>query len=282
MKKEAKEAINFFIVTIGLSYIVFWGPIAVFKIPTVSFTTGPIGPLWAIILFMLGGFVPSLTGLAMTGYYDGKKGVRELLRSSVKVGIGIKWLGFMVMIAAYYAFSLIFIYTVMGGSFDFSQFWIQLPLLVPLIILGPLSEEYGWRGFAIRRLLSCTSANNTSLIIGLVWSLWHLPLFYMVGSSQSELSMPFLPFLLSVTSSSFIYTFVYLRTNLSVFSAIFFHWVYTYALEVVSSGIVRTNLFMWFECLPALLIGTIFALILRKRKPSLHDAGSSSNSTAAG
>ncbi len=268
MKKEAKEAIIFFIVTILFSYFVFWGPIAVFKIPTVSFATGPIGPLWAIILFMLGGFVQSLTGLALTAVYDGKRGVQKLLKSSVTVNIGVKWIVFMVMIAAYYALSLIFIYTALGGSFDFSQFWAQLPLLLPLIILGPLSEEYGWRGFAIKRLLSCTSANTTSLIIGLVWSLWHLPLFYIVGSSQSELSMPFLPFLLSVTSSSFIYTFVYLRTNQSVFSAIFLHWVYTYALEVVSSGIVRSNLFMWLECLPAILIGTIFAVILRKQKLS--------------
>ncbi len=185
----------------------------------------------------------------------------------------------MVMIASYYALSLIFIYTVLGGSFDFLQFWAQLPLLLPLIILGPLSEEYGWRGFAIKRLLSCTSANATSLIIGLIWSLWHLPLFYMVGSSQSELSMPFLPFLLTVTSSSFIYTFVYLRTNQSVFSAIFLHWVYTYALEVVSSGIVRSDLFMWLECLPAILIGTTFAIILRKQKPSPLNVGNYGNTT---
>ncbi len=73
MKKEAREAIIFFIVTIFFSYFVFWGPIAIFKIPTVSFATGPIGPLWAIILFMLGGFVPSLTGLALTAVYEGKK-----------------------------------------------------------------------------------------------------------------------------------------------------------------------------------------------------------------
>lgn len=49
-----KEAGLFFALTLGLSYFVFWGPIAVFQIPTISFVSDVTGPLWAIILFMLG------------------------------------------------------------------------------------------------------------------------------------------------------------------------------------------------------------------------------------
>ena len=54
MKEEIKEVFIFFIITIFLSYFVFWGPIAAFKIPTVSFVAGPIGPLWAIIFLSWG------------------------------------------------------------------------------------------------------------------------------------------------------------------------------------------------------------------------------------
>ncbi|MTI94630.1 MAG: CPBP family intramembrane metalloprotease [Firmicutes bacterium] len=268
MRKEFREVSVFFCTVMFLSFFVFWGPIAFFKIPTISFAVGPVGPIWAIIPFIIGGFVPSLVGIGLTAVYEGRKGVRELLRSSVQVGIGGKWFLFILTIAAYYTFSLILLNVVTGQSFDYAQFWLQLPTLLPLIILGPVSEEFGWRGFAIKRMLKLTSANTTSLVIGLIWSLWHLPLFYAVGSSQFELGMPFLPFLLSVTSSSFIYTYVYLRTNRSVFSAIFFHWVYTYALTVVSSGITRTSLYNWLECVPAVLIGLVFALIMGKSRSS--------------
>lgn len=274
--KERIEVIIFFIITIFLSYFVFWGPIALLKIPTVNLVQGEIGSLGAIILFIIGGFVPSITGIVLTAVFEGKKGVQELFRKSMQVKIGIKWFAVIILVSFYFAFSLIFIYTIAGGKFDYSQFWIQLPTILPLIILGPLSEEYGWRGFAIKRLLKYVNANLTSLIIGLIWSLWHLPLFFMLGTFQNEFNVPFFAFLISVTSTSFIYTYIYVRTKQSLFSAIFLHWVYTYVIQVVSSQVVssqvvissgiRLKLYNWLEFVPALLIGLVFAFILRKEK----------------
>lgn len=146
----------------------------------------------------------------------------------------------------------------------------SLPTIIPLIILGPLSEEYGWRGFAIKRLLNRFNANLTSLIIGLIWSLWHLPLFFTLGSSQYESNMPFLVFLITVTSISFVFTYVYIQTNRSLFSAIFFHWIYTYVIQVVSTSIERSTLYNWIEFIPALLIGFVFIFLLHNKKPKAH------------
>ena len=72
----------------------------------------------------------------------------------------------------------------------------QLGSFLPLLIIGPLSEEIGWRGYALERLQTRWNALTSSLIVGLVWALWHLPLFMMVGTSQHELGIPFIGFLI--------------------------------------------------------------------------------------
>lgn len=261
-KRLRKEVAVFFLLTLSLSFLAFWGPIAYFKIPTVNLVDGPVGPVWAIVLFIVGGFVPSIAGIALTGYYEGKTCVRNLLKSSVRFGFSVKWYFLMLASALFLAFGSILIYTSLGNDFDFSQFAVQLPTLLPLIILGPLSEEFGWRGFALKRMLKVTNANVASLIIGLVWSLWHLPLFYMVGTSQYEFGLPFIVFLISVTSTSFAYTYFHIKTKGALLSAIFLHWVFTYGMQVVASTVVRTEMYNWLEFLPALILGILFSILL--------------------
>ena len=56
----------FFALTLGLTYVVCWGPLALFKIPAVGLSTETRGPPWAIVLFVLGGFVPSTVGVLLT------------------------------------------------------------------------------------------------------------------------------------------------------------------------------------------------------------------------
>lgn len=264
--KDLKEVMIYFITTIFLSYLVFWGPIAFFKVQTVNLVEGKIGPPWAITLFIIGGFIPSITGIILTAKFEGKKGVRQLLKKTIYFKDGFKWIIIIILIVFFFAFSLISIYNILGRKFDYTQFWVQLPSILPLIILGPLSEEYGWRGFATKRLLKCTNANFASLIVGLIWSLWHLPLFFMLGAFQYENNIPFLAYLITVTSSSFIYTYIYIRTEQSLFYVVFLHWIYSYAIQVIYSNIVRTGLYNWLEIIPGVLIGLVFIYLLRKKK----------------
>lgn len=52
---------------------------------------------------------------------------------------------------------------------------------------GPLGEELGWRGYALPRLLERTGALNAALVIGAVWSVWHLPAFLIPGAMGASL-----------------------------------------------------------------------------------------------
>lgn len=265
--KELKEVMIFFVTTIFLSLFVFWGPIALFKVPTMGFSRGAVGPAWAIILFMIGGFVPSITGIILTAVFEGKKQAKQLLKKAFQVRIGFKWFAAISLTAVYFAVSWIIIYSALGENFNYSKFLTLLPTILPLFILGPLSEEYGWRGFALKRLLKIVNPNIASLAIGLVWSLWHLPLFYIVGTNQYEHNLSFLTFVIAVTSSCFIYTYIYIKTNQNLFTAVFFHWIYTFLSDVVNGGIVRSKPFNSLEFVPTLLIGLVFAFMLHKVQP---------------
>lgn len=266
--KQIKEVLIFFIATLFLSLFVLWGPIALFKIPAIGFNNGKQGPVWAITLFIIGGFVPSLTGIILTVLFEGRKQAKRLLKEAFHVKIGLKWFAAISLFALYFAAAWIIIYSASGGHFDYSRFFTMLPTFVPLFILGPLSEEYGWRGFALKRLIRVVNPNLASLIIGLVWSIWHLPLFYMAGTNQYEHNLSFATFLVSVTCSSFIYTYIYIKTNQNLFTAVLFHWLCTFMSDVVLGGVVRSDLFNSLEFVPGLVIGLVFAFILHKERIS--------------
>lgn len=248
--KAFRQSILFGGIILVLSYLVFWGPLAFFHVPTISFVDKTKGPLWAIILFLLGGFTPSILGLLMARITDGKKGLKELARRSFQARIGIKWYMLMIAIIAFGGLTQILLAAISGNSFEFALFIQQLPSFIPLIIIGPISEEYGWRGYFLDKLQENFSPIHSAIIVGVVWGLWHLPLFYMTGTSQNVLNIPFISFITSTMATSIIMTYIVNGSMGSVWSAIVFHWIYTYMAQVVSTGVSRTALYNWLEPMP--------------------------------
>jgi CAAX protease family protein len=70
------------------------------------------------------------------------------------------------------------------------------PPLLFLIVFAGLGEEFGWRGYAVPRLPARNSALVTSLVIGILHSLWHTPLFFVEGVAQK---IGYLPAILGYT-----------------------------------------------------------------------------------
>jgi membrane protease YdiL (CAAX protease family) len=265
VSQNLKQILIFIILVLGLSYLVFWGPIAFLKLKTANLVEGKVYNLPAFIFFLIGGFVPSIVGISLTKIYDHNSGLKDLLKSAINFKIGFQQFAIIVTYPIIIGVLQLLINRVLGGTFDYSQFLKQLPSVLPLIILGPLSEEFGWRGFLQKRVNIEFSPVLGSLVIGITWSLWHLPLFYMLGTSQHDFNMPFIPFMISVIFSSFIYTYVYIKSHGSLFSALLLHWVGTYIMQVIGSQVTRSATYNYLECLPSLLIGTIFIFILSKQ-----------------
>jgi membrane protease YdiL (CAAX protease family) len=259
--KAAKEAYVFLGLTLAFSFFVFWGPLALFKVPTISFVSDVKGPTWAISLYIIGGFVPSLLAVFLTWKSEGGSGLRKLGQRIIQFKFGWRWYVYIFLIVIVGTVGLLTINRLLGNTFDGNLFLAQLGSFLPLLILGPLSEEIGWRGYALGRLQTRWNALTSSLMIGLVWALWHLPLFMMVGTSQYESGIPFISFLVLLVSSSVLYTWLYNNTQPSLWSAILLHWIYTYAAQVLETGVTRSPLYNWLECIPYVIMAGLVVLI---------------------
>lgn len=104
-----------------------------------------------------------------------------------------------------------------------------VPSILFLLVFGPIPEELGWRGYAIDGLRQRFNGLIASFLLGVAWSLWHLPLFFIKGTYQNELlvSSPISTalFFVSIIPTTFILTYIFYKNNRSILSAILFHFV---------------------------------------------------------
>ncbi|WP_457632872.1 methyltransferase domain-containing protein [Oceanithermus desulfurans] len=114
--------------------------------------------------------------------------------------------------------------------------WRLLPFAAFVLLFGPLPEELGWRGYALDGLQARFSALTASLLLGLVWAGWHLPLFFMPGTYQHDrlgLATPgFWAFVLGTVVTSVLFTWVYNRANRSTLAAVLFHFSINFSGEL--------------------------------------------------
>ena len=89
-------------------------------------------------------------------------------------------------------------------------------MIIAQLPSSPLLEEFGWRGFALPKLQEHFSALTSSLLLGLLWGLWHLPLTLAYGD-------PVFPFLLKITAISVLITWVFNNTRGSMLLAMLCH-----------------------------------------------------------
>jgi membrane protease YdiL (CAAX protease family) len=82
-------------------------------------------------------------------------------------------------------------------------------------------EEIGWRGYALPRLADAVGLRAAGLILGMIWALWHLPLFLIQGTDST--GQPFAIFFLAVTAVSVAMTWLYLKTGGSLLLTMLMH-----------------------------------------------------------
>jgi membrane protease YdiL (CAAX protease family) len=104
-----------------------------------------------------------------------------------------------------------------------------VPTLVFWLLFGPVPEEPGWRGYALDGLQARRSALSASLVLGVAWSVWHLPLFFIEGTWQANEvglgTQRFWLYMLTIVIEAILYTWIYNNTNRSTLSAILFHFI---------------------------------------------------------
>jgi uncharacterized protein len=116
------------------------------------------------------------------------------------------------------------------------------PFIISMIIAGPLAEEPGWRGTAYPRLRDSLGRVEAGLLLGVAWAVWHLPLFFITGTVQSELGL-FSPsglmFTLTVLPMALLTGYAYERAGVVAAIAVHFGVNATTALLTVKSPITQ-------------------------------------------
>ncbi|MBC7364098.1 MAG: CPBP family intramembrane metalloprotease [Candidatus Aminicenantes bacterium] len=113
------------------------------------------------------------------------------------------------------------------------------------LFIGPFPEELGWRGYWLDKLCHHLSGLKASLLVGLVWAFWHLPLFLMRGYIlQARYSHPLLVvlFFIELFPKSIILTYLFFKNKRSTLAAILFHFMINFVnqlfvLNMVTAGI---------------------------------------------
>ena len=98
--------------------------------------------------------------------------------------------------------------------------WYDFPLLFAMTIVGGGLEEFGWRGITQEEWGHAMGQGRAALLIGPIWALWHLPLFFLPGVSQYHGN--FALFLIGVMGNALLFGWLYSRTR-SILLCVFMH-----------------------------------------------------------
>ena len=215
---EARIALPCFVVlTFAFTWIA-WLASAALVTPGNTWLFGLGGPV-----FLLGVFAPAFVALALTAYSEGSDGVARLLRRIGKWKLGAGWYLFAIgYLAATKLLAALIHRFIMGAWPTFGD--TSLPLMLGAILLSTWTqagEEVGWRGYALPRLAMHLGLGGASLCLGVIWALWHLPLFFLPGSGSDGQSFPI--YLLHVTALSVAMSWLYWKTEGSLLLVMLMH-----------------------------------------------------------
>lgn len=238
MRTTAKPWI-FFALALGWSWLL-WIPVAALGISQLAFP--------GILLYALGGLGPPLAAIFLLYRVHSPGSRRDYWRRVVDFRrIGLTW--YAVIFVLPFTWSVLGILTgvLLGApapSFERAAELLSgpiaiFPLILVVLLFGPLPEELGWRGYGLEGLLGRMSALAASLLLGAVWALWHWPQFFMRDSYIGEVFPMGTPIFwvgwaLPTVAYSVMYTWIYNHTGRSVLSAILFHFAANFWGELLT------------------------------------------------
>jgi membrane protease YdiL (CAAX protease family) len=196
------------------------------------------------LLLFLGTFTPSLVALWLTAQAGIPGQTQNLLGKIVKWKLNIKWYlfagGFMVVIKLFVAV----LYKIIIGIWPkFGQeAWYIMLIAIIFSTWVQAGEEIGWRGFALPHMSERSGLPISTLLLGVIWACWHLPLFFVKGADTFGQSFPL--FLIQVTGLSVALGWLYWRTHGSLLLTMLMHAAVNNTKDIVPSATPgATNVF---------------------------------------
>jgi CAAX protease family protein len=177
------------------------------------------------LLLVAGTFGPLATALLLTELSEGHSGLRALLDRFLIWRVNVGWYLWSLVGSAVVVLAAIAIHLAAAGDTpawnDPRRLYLVIPAFLYVLIFSVLGEEAGWRGFALPRLQERFGSLGASLIIGIGWGTWHLPLFWIAGNFHQQI--PLSLFLLQDIALSILLTWLYNSTGGSLLLVHLFH-----------------------------------------------------------
>ncbi len=267
---SVNQLVQFFVLTFLFSWLMW--------LPGILYTYQLINPGQFVIdlikiMNLVGGIGPSLIAFIITFKNEGKHGAKQLFNRVLKVKLGYWYLPIFLIIPVLLVLAHILNMILFGASFPqtglLSEPW-WIPIVFLIFFILQFSEEFGWRGYALDRLQSRWDAFVSSLIIGVLWATWHLPMFLSNGFPHFQNHLPFGQLFITLITASIIITWLQNNCKGSLVPAFIIHSFINFSGEVLP--LIEKNkeavgdYTAWMIVNVLLIITSIFILLIWGKK----------------
>jgi uncharacterized protein len=243
--------LKFFLVTYTVSWVCFCSA-AIIPVDTTL-------ALLRVPLLLLGTFAPSLVAIGLITWENGTTGTQAFLVRLFKWrNVNLRWYLFAIGYMAAIKLAVALVHRAMTGSWPLFGNTAWYVIAVAIVFSTPVQagEEIGWRGYALPRLAARMGYARASILLGVIWAGWHLPLFFVPGIDMQGQSFPV--WALSVTALSVAITWLYAHTKGSLLLVMLMHSAVNQTLEIVPSAVVNaSNPFAFSHSLVAWITATL-------------------------
>jgi membrane protease YdiL (CAAX protease family) len=165
----------------------------------------------ALALFPILILSVAAAGIGCAKLFDGSRGVQDLWKAQTRWALG-RWYGLMLLPPALILAALFLLSAIAGPSFAPNFFPVGLAFGIP----AGLFEEIGWTGFLLPKLTARLGWKRASVVLGVVWGVWHLPVIDALGAAtphRGSLPAFFFAFILLLTGLRIIMSWAAVRTR---------------------------------------------------------------------
>lgn len=216
----------------------------------------------------LGDFGPAMAAIFLTALLGGSSGLRDLLAQAQAWKVSPRWYLAALGLPVVGMLALIGMAWISGANRDSAvlQAWgtgllrhagiLGLTLLLGLVVVA--GEEFGWRGFVLPQLQTHHTDLSASLLVGLVWGLWHLPNLWPFNPGQEPLDL--LLFMADIVTISIVYTWLYTNSRRNLLLVSLFHASYDLNVIYASATLPFLHATRGYELIVVLVIAGMILL----------------------
>jgi len=264
---ENNIKIRYFFLLTFISTWIIWITIAL-----INPTEGSI--FW--FLFLLGTFAPTIVGIILTSLSKDRM---------VKKDFWNRFLNFKLIPGKWYFFIILFYPVIYFIAYSIDRLtgssrlvldknvWSSIGgiagFVIFILLFGPLAEELGWRGFILDKFQKKWKPLKASIYLGVIWLFWHLPLYFINGTSHFAMglfSLENLLYCFEVIALSTIISWIYNNTNRSTLSSVLFHFMGNFIFTVFSGDDFKLSLFFSLTITILHLLFASYLVISKKIK----------------